>query len=56
MAKDFMVIPPRYHVLTIAHLDAGSFRCLGVSLLVCVVLIYSAWDTLEPWEFLDTDF
>lgn len=24
--------------------------CLGVSLLVCVVLIYSAWDTLEPWE------
>lgn len=25
-------------------------RCLGVSLFLCVALIYSAWDTLEPWE------
>lgn len=27
-------------------------RCLGVSLFLIVVLIYSAWDTLEPWEYL----
>lgn len=59
MASCLLSPTPHANTINVHHMHACNSprrtfnsRCLGVSLFLIVVLIYSAWDTLEPWEYL----